>query len=513
MSLDLVRRLVALMILTLAGLAGTSAQAVSSLVDVTFGEGGVATVAVGSAPFYGSDLARQADGGVVGVGSADRGTGPDVVVFRLTASGQPDTAFGPRFLDAGGSEYGAAVAVQPDGRIVVVGSTSVGSNAAVWRLLPNGAPDPTFGAGGFVPIDSGGHEVGADVAVAPDGRILVVGRTSVGPGGSMTVYRLTASGALDGSFEGDGAYGYGGLGSDEALVVVAQPDGKVVVAGFDTDYLVMAVRRFRSDGSPDPEFGQNGVATVSGTTQVVRALALQPDGALLVGGSATNGADADGVIARLTPAGAVDRTFGGATGVRVDLGGHEAITSLALLPSGQVVATGDTSAGTDAITVVLGSDGAPDEDFGPGGVQRVDGAVDTLASAVAQPDGKFLALGQDGATVTKALVFRFGRVQAQVPQATPTCHGRRATVVGTERKDRLVGTRRADVIVALGGADVVIGLGGDDLVCAGAGNDDVKGGPGKDRLYGETGKDELLGGAGKDRLVGGPDRDVTHQRS
>ena len=103
----------------------------------------------------------------------------------------------------------------------------------------------------------------------------------------------------------------------------------------------------------------------------------------------------------------------------------------------------------------------------------------------------------------------------QLP-ANPKCHGRTATIVGSQAGDRLKGTPKADVIAGLGGRDTISALGGNDLVCAGKGSDTVKGGGGKDKLYGEQGNDRLFGGAGrdqlfgaagKDRLVGGPGRD------
>ena len=96
---------------------------------------------------------------------------------------------------------------------------------------------------------------------------------------------------------------------------------------------------------------------------------------------------------------------------------------------------------------------------------------------------------------------------------TPTCFGKRATVVGTPRKDhRLRGTRGKDVIVGRAGDDRLFGRGGDDLICAGDGADlvhagfgfdKVKGGGGKDILHGSDDNDLVLGGKGNDALVDG----------
>jgi Ca2+-binding RTX toxin-like protein len=100
---------------------------------------------------------------------------------------------------------------------------------------------------------------------------------------------------------------------------------------------------------------------------------------------------------------------------------------------------------------------------------------------------------------------------APAEAAPPSCHGQRATIVGTAGNDRITGTAQADVIVALGGDDVVTGGGGDDLVCAGDGADRLAGGPGDDRLFGQRdGIGTDRGGSYRvpDELTGGPGDDV-----
>jgi Ca2+-binding RTX toxin-like protein len=88
-----------------------------------------------------------------------------------------------------------------------------------------------------------------------------------------------------------------------------------------------------------------------------------------------------------------------------------------------------------------------------------------------------------------------------VPGASK-CGGRKATIVGSNAKDRLKGTRKRDVIAALAGNDTVRGLRGNDIIC---------GGKGRDRLFGGPGRDKLVGGPGRDKLVGGPGRDKESQ--
>jgi len=106
-------------------------------------------------------------------------------------------------------------------------------------------------------------------------------------------------------------------------------------------------------------------------------------------------------------------------------------------------------------------------------------------------------------------------------QATPTCNGVPATIVGTDGNDVLLGTEGPDVIVGLGGNDIIRGFGGADIICGDNGrdklfggrgtdiifggkkNDIVKGDGGPDLLYGNQGHDRVIGGAGADYLEGG----------
>ena len=108
-------------------------------------------------------------------------------------------------------------------------------------------------------------------------------------------------------------------------------------------------------------------------------------------------------------------------------------------------------------------------------------------------------------------------VSSPATAASPTCHGVKATIIGTAHHDAIVGTPHRDVIVAGRGGDVVDGRGGNDLICGGPGADRLEGGPGRDHLYGEEDRinqgeeeacdhgDALDGGRGGDVLDPGQD--------
>jgi hypothetical protein len=101
-------------------------------------------------------------------------------------------------------------------------------------------------------------------------------------------------------------------------------------------------------------------------------------------------------------------------------------------------------------------------------------------------------------------VWPGGNAQKLAPKR---CHGRRATIRGTNRKDKIKGTKKRDVISAGRGKDKIKGRKGNDLICGGGGKDRISGGRGKDKVYGQNSRDTLRGGAGRDKLLGGRGRD------
>ena len=472
-------------------LTGTASSAAPADLDAAFGNHGIATVDSGGQDTS-HDLAIQPDGKIVGVGSTLKGSESDALVYRLDRDGRPDPAFAVRTLGQTGQQEAAyAVTLQPDGRIVVVGETSLNNDVAVWRLLPDGRPDSSFGGDGMATLDSGGTEVGLAVAVDSAGAVVVTGRSSVGVNGSLTIYRLTAAGLPDSTFDGDGAYGFDTAGYDAGYAVTVLPDRRIVLAGEIGAASTPRIYRLMPNGLPDNSFDGDGVAELPKPwSNRVRDLHLLDDGSFYVLGESF-GTSYDAAVARMTAAGAVDPGFGGPTGAHLDAGADETLYSLDVAADGKVVAAGHTTAGTDPLVARFRADGQPDETFGTGGTMRPDGGSDYVSGAAVQPDGKILVTGDNGRTNLDAVVYR---LLGDARTAVPRCHGKPATIVGTPGKDRIKGTNKPDVIVALGDNDVVRGRGGKDVICGGAG---------KDELYGGAGRDTILGGPGKDVVVQG----------
>ena len=137
------------------------------------------------------------------------------------------------------------VALQPDGKIVTVGTSN--GNFLVARFNPDGSLDSSFDTDGIQTVDFGGTESANALAIQPNGSIVVVGTTSVGT--SIAVARLTSTGALDTSFDADGKLTIDlGTSGESGNAVALQADGKIVIAGSTgADFAVVRVNPL--DGS------------------------------------------------------------------------------------------------------------------------------------------------------------------------------------------------------------------------------------------------------------------------
>ena len=257
--------------------------------DTSFGRNGVASAVLFGFDINSVGMAISATGAIYAGASGDYLSDPDNLptpaggasgIVRFTSSGQVDTSFAHngRTGDSYDAQAGIynAVAIQPDGKIVAVGqSDSIGGgnqDMLVSRFLPNGTLDPTFGNGGNVLIDFfGSNDLANNVAIAPDGTIVVAGvaENTVGTVGNSTgayiaTARLTSSGALDTTYGGDGKVAEIVLfGEAEARVtgMVVQSDGKIVVAMDAFLATEAAVIRYNTDGTRDASFTSNGMFT------------------------------------------------------------------------------------------------------------------------------------------------------------------------------------------------------------------------------------------------------------
>ena len=312
---------------------------------------------------------------------------------------------GTTSISFGGTDSAWAEALQSNGKIVVAGQTSAGATQgdfAVARVNANGSPDTGFGSGGTTKIDFGGDDSAFAVALAPGGKILVAGETTDESGERFAVARLNADGTLDPTFGsgGEDTISFDGTASVATAVLVA-PDGRIVLAGSNTSTDTQndfAVARLNTDGTLDTTFGSGGTATVDfGGDEHARGAALTPDGRIVLAGDTSAGNGHDFAAARLNPDGSLDTTFGTGGKAMVDFGGDDGADALALQPDGKVVLAGDTTNGAgggDIAIARLNTGGSLDTTFGTGGKKTVDFGGQDIGRAVAlQGDGEILVAG------------------------------------------------------------------------------------------------------------------------
>jgi uncharacterized delta-60 repeat protein len=231
---------------------------------------------------------------------------------RYETNGTLDSTFGSggkATIDFFGDlDLGNAIAIQTDGRLVVAGNTSSGSGSspdfALVRLNADGSLDATFGISGKVNTDfSGNLDEASDLALQSDGRIVVVGRTFNGSESQFGVVRYSTAGALDGSFGSGGKVVTSFLGTtSDAGGVAIQPDGKIVAAGRTvvSTFSQFALSRYNSNGGLDPAFGTGGKVTTdfAGNVDEAFAVALQLDGKIVAAGRTGDNNTFDFALAR-----------------------------------------------------------------------------------------------------------------------------------------------------------------------------------------------------------------------
>lgn len=255
--------------------------------------------------------------------------------------------------------------------------------------------DRTFGQGGIV---TSFNRSMAALVLQPDGRIVTAGSDYEN---HVVLVRYTNNGVLDQSF------GVGGVATSFApfypSAMALQHDGRIVVTGSTPGATgqVFFVCRFLTNGEPDPSFGTGGVATTDfppNQNASVNAMAIQPDGKIVVAGGAGTFPSYHFAAARYDPDGSLDVSFGSAGRTIIDMGGApEFVTGLVVERDGRMVLGGLTGSpsGSGCGFAGLLSDGAFDPSFGNGGQVFLSIGVATDCQALAlAADGKLVAVGE-----------------------------------------------------------------------------------------------------------------------
>jgi uncharacterized delta-60 repeat protein len=403
------------------------AQAASGALDPTFGTDGQVTTAFQDGA-RANAVVLQPDGKIIAAGTSGPTSSTGFALARYNPDGSLDTSFGSggKVTTAIGSlSEAAALALQPDGKIVAAGSSYDASHSAALddfalaRYNPDGSLDTSFGSGGKVttPIGTSSDEA-QTVALQPNGKIVVAGYSWVDTGNEVTDYtiialvRYNADGSLDASF-GSGGKVTTRIGPDlaHADAVAVQPDGKIVVAGessLGTTYHFTLVR-YAPDGSLDQTFGTGGevITVIPGSDYSwAKALVLQPDGKILaIGWAERIGAptccDGRFALARYKPDGSLDTSFGAGGTVTTAFVAYSEANALALQADGKIVVAGlrahtpGKAFNFDFALARYFSNGSLDPSFGVDGKLTTEetGSPRGIAGIVLQPDGKIVATG------------------------------------------------------------------------------------------------------------------------
>jgi uncharacterized delta-60 repeat protein len=494
--------------------------------DPSFSGDGKATTDLGDEDDA-TGVAVQPDAKLVVAGTTDDFEA--VGVARYNPDGGLDAGFGDAgkaiTAPSGTTIRAMDVALQSDGKIVVGGSNNsggpTGTDFMAARYEQDGDLDPTFGDAGVATIDLGTpNDFASGVAIQPDGRIVLVGDAEDGSS-DLGVARLDEHGDPDGSFSGDGWETLDLAAEEFGSAVAVQEDGAIVVAGStgadvtDADF---ALVRVLPGGGPDDSFSDDGIQTTNFEGgDFANGLAIQPDGMLVAAGVADNGEDPEFALARYTTGGELDSSFSGDGKQTTDFGVEDSASDVALEMDGDIVAAGqaladDPSGDQDFALARYKADGNLDPEFSGDGKQTTSFESDiNSASAVAiQQDGRIVAAGntvQPSTGLDFAVARYFGDPEPP-PAAGGHCGGEDATIIGTDEEDELDGTLGDDVIDAGKGADQIRGLAGNDLICGDKGADEIKGTNGNDDLRGGSGADGIRGGKGRDKASGSEGRDT-----
>jgi len=364
-----------------------------------------------------------------------------VALARYNSDGSLDTSFGSGgkvITNLNADIKAFAVAVQPDGKIIAVGDAEPdspyndASMFAIVRYKPNGSLDTSFGSGGQVNVRFRTYfDSARAVAVQPDGKIVVGGFTMYAPitstplnGSDFALARLNSDGTLDGTFGSGGKvtvptnWDTEARRGDEIHALTILPDGRIIAAGqvfhehilfhFSSNF-DFGLTCFNPNGSLDTTFGSGGRASLDfGDFSSANSLAVQRDGRIILGGQSLSSGIASFTLARFNTDGTLDTSFGSNGRVITDFFGRPSgINALATQAGDRIVAAGfatSPAGDTDFALARHNSDGSLDASFGAGGKLitnflgvsnlRTPGNDDVIRALVIQTDGRVVAAGQ-----------------------------------------------------------------------------------------------------------------------
>lgn len=328
-----------------------------------------------------------------------------VLDTSLNGTGIVTTAIGAN------GDNGYSLAIQSDGKILFGGTALFGGSTdfAMARYHTDGSLDTSFGTGGIVTTAIGPADLddAYSLIVQPDGKILLGGFARFAGQDDFAIVRYNTNGSLDTSFGTAGIVTTAATAShDRGQSLILQPDGKILLGGsadtggFNFDF---AIARYHANGSLDTSFGTGGIVTTaigSGNDEGI-SLVLQPDGKIILGGYSDMAGNYDFSIARYNSNGSLDTSFNttGIVTTPIGVSGDYAET-VALQPDGKILLGGnaDIGANADFVFVRYNSNGSLDTSLNGTGIviTTVIPGTDVGETLAVQPDGKILFGGWAG---------------------------------------------------------------------------------------------------------------------
>jgi len=438
--------------------------------DPNFGSGG--TTSTDFADFRNetaNGILLQADGKIVVAGTAEAQSGSghgNFALARYNVNGILDTTFlinGKGITDLGGDDRASAIAIQADGKIVVAGST--GGNFALVRYNPNGTLDATFDGDGKLTTDFGGNDGANAVSIQPDGRIIAVGSTLGSSQQQFALSRYNSNGSLYTGFADLGKR----VGLYECCVthpnatanaIAIQADGKFVIAGTSGNDFGLA--RLTSTGGFDSSWPGGGLIHTdisASSIDAASAVAIQVDGKIVAAGSSTDSTGTRAIaVASYNSNGSLDTTFAGT-------GRRRAYASSPVIGCTRDEASAIAIQKIDGRVVVAGSTSLPCSDVGPS-------VVVARFHAFACGVKDVTILGTNGPDTMSGTVVFNSRQRVFVAQAD-VIHGLGGddTIDGGGGDDTICGGDGNDILYGRDGTDALFGGAGINILSGGEGTD------------------------------------------
>jgi uncharacterized delta-60 repeat protein len=245
-------------------------------------------------------------------------TSDDVAVARYNPDGSLDTSFGggngyvttPISTWITPNDRGKVGVLQPDGKIIVFAEFDAGNHdeTALLRYNSDGTLDNSFGSGGIVKTQMGSSDQANAMVLQPDGKIVVAGTTNTNSVSDTYIARYNTDGSLDATFGTGGKMVYSfSSGNDGANSMILLSNGKILLGGYDDTGISagtnFALMQFNTDGTVDTSFGTNGLYTTpvgTGGDDRITSIALQNDGKIVAAGTSSNGSYNNWALVRYT---------------------------------------------------------------------------------------------------------------------------------------------------------------------------------------------------------------------